>query len=149
MIAIVDYNTGNILSVLNAIKRLGREAVITHDVSVIRGADKVILPGVGEASTAMAHLREKHLDELIIRLEQPVLGICLGMQLMCRSSEEGMTEGMGIFNVNVLRFPPLDRIPHMGWNNLDMTSVPLFKGMNGNIDVYFVHSYYAEICALS
>jgi imidazole glycerol-phosphate synthase subunit HisH len=146
MIAIIDYNTGNTLSVQNALDRLGCKSLITDDVSVIAKSDKVILPGVGEASTAMRHLREKGLDRIIKDLKQPVLGICLGLQLMCRFSEEGETECLGIFNASVLKFPPCDRVPHMGWNNLMMTEGPLFRGIDCAREMYFVHSYYAELC---
>ncbi|WP_118976026.1 imidazole glycerol phosphate synthase subunit HisH [Taibaiella koreensis] len=147
MIAIVEYNAGNIRSVINALERLGREAIATDDEALIRQAEKVILPGVGEAASAMQYLREKGLDRLLPTLEQPVLGICLGLQLMCRFSEEGTTTGMSIFDTVVRRFPPGARVPHMGWNNLQQQEGPLFAGVDAEADVYFVHSYYAACCA--
>jgi imidazole glycerol-phosphate synthase subunit HisH len=146
MIAIIKYNAGNIKSVENAIKRLGYESIITDIPEEIISAEKVIFPGVGEASTAMAYLKEKGLDKVIIELKQPVLGICLGLQLMCKSSEEGDTNCLGIFNTKVKKFPPLDIVPHMGWNNLTDTKGALFTGIPVTNDVYFVHSYFAEIC---
>lgn len=146
MIAIVDYNAGNTQSVINALERLGYEARVTDDPAEIRRADKVILPGVGEAASAMRYLKEKRLDRLLPALEQPVLGICLGLQLMCRHSEEGDTPGMAIFDTEVKRFPPGGRVPHMGWNNLEQLSGPLFDGLASEADVYFVHSYYAVCC---
>ncbi len=146
MIAIIKYNAGNIKSVENAIKRLGYESIITDIPEEIISADKVIFPGVGEASSAMEYLKEKGLDKLIIELKQPVLGICLGLQLMCKSSEEGDTHCLGIFNSRVKKFPPMDIVPHMGWNNLTDMKGALFAGIPVTNDVYFVHSYYAEIC---
>lgn len=145
MIAIIKYNAGNTKSVENAVKRLGYECIITDQPSEIRRADKVIFPGVGEASTAMDYLKRNGLDQLIKSLKQPVLGICLGLQLMCNSTEEGNTECLGIFDTTVKKFPPLDIVPHMGWNNLIETKGPLFKGVPDDNDVYFVHSYYAEV----
>lgn len=146
MIAIIKYNAGNIKSVENAIKRLGYESIITDIPEEIISADKVIFPGVGEASSAMEYLIEKGLDKLIVDLKQPVLGICLGLQLMCKSSEEGNTQCLGIFNSRVKKFPPMDIVPHMGWNNLTDMKGTLFTGIPATKDVYFVHSYYAEIC---
>lgn len=146
MIAIVEYNAGNIQSVRHALQRLGFDSELTCDPARIRKADKVILPGVGEASTAMRYLREKGLDRLLLSLEQPVLGICLGLQLLCRSSEEGYTTGMGVFDCAVRRFPALERVPHMGWNGLVQTRGRLFESMPTAADVYFVHSYYAACC---
>jgi len=146
MIAIIDYNAGNVKSVKNALSKLGCESIITDDSSIISSAEKIILPGVGEASTAMRHLRDKGLDITIKGLKQPVLGICLGLQLMCRFSDEGMTHCLGIFNSFVRRFPPLDKIPHMGWNNLDKYSGPLFRDFGVNDNVYFVHSYFSDLC---
>jgi imidazole glycerol-phosphate synthase subunit HisH len=145
MIAIVKYNAGNIKSVQNALNRLGYESIITDDASELRKADKVIFPGVGEASTAMKYLREKGLDDTILSLDQPVLGICLGLQLMCRHSEENDTNCLGIFNSDVKLFPPVDKIPHMGWNNCMTMKGDLFRGLTTKDDFYFVHSYYAEI----
>jgi imidazole glycerol-phosphate synthase subunit HisH len=147
MIAIIKYNAGNITSVKNAVERLGYNCVVTDDHEQIRAADKVIFPGVGEASSAMNYLKKTGLDELIRTLRQPVLGICLGQQLMCDFSEEGNTICLGIFNVAVKKFPPLQLVPHMGWNNLQNLSTSLFEQITENDDVYFVHSYYCELSA--
>jgi len=147
-IAIIKYNAGNIMSVDYALQRLGIQAVVTGDAELIRSADKVIFPGVGEASTTMRYLKEHKLDTLIQDLRQPVLGICLGLQLMCRHSQEGNTECMGIFNEEIRKFTLQDRsagykIPHMGWNNITNLKGSLFMpGLEGKF-VYFVHSYYA------
>ncbi|MFB0937845.1 MAG: imidazole glycerol phosphate synthase subunit HisH [Urechidicola sp.] len=146
MIAIIDYNAGNISSVQNALKRLGYESVITRDKDEILRADKVILPGVGEASTAMKYLKKYELDTFIKDIKQPFLGICLGMQLMCTSSEEGKTDCLGIFNAKVKLFPPKEKVPHIGWNSLYELKGDLFKEMSAPEDVYFVHSFYAELC---
>jgi len=146
MIAIIDYNAGNISSVQNALKRLGYESVITRDKEEILRADKVILPGVGEASTAMKYLKKYELDTFIKDIKQPFLGICLGMQLMCTSSEEGTTDCLGIFNAKVKLFPPKEKVPHIGWNSLYELKGDLFKEMSAPEDVYFVHSFYAELC---
>lgn len=146
MIAILKYNAGNVTSVENAVQKLGYSTVVTDDVEVLKSADKVIFPGVGEASSAMKHLQEKGLDKVIRELTQPVLGICLGMQLMCESSEEGDTKGLGIFNAKVLQFPPKELVPQMGWNNFVSVKGKLFDGIDLENDCYFVHSYYAEIC---
>jgi len=145
MIAIIRYNAGNIKSVQNAIKRLGYESIITDDPLELKKADKVIFPGVGEASSAMQYLRERGLDNTIKSLVQPVLGICLGLQLMCRFSEEADTKCLGIFDTDVRLFPPVDKIPHMGWNNFLTMRGDLFKNISPDDDVYYVHSYYAEI----
>jgi glutamine amidotransferase len=146
MIAIIKYNAGNISSVKNAIERLNYECIITDDKKLIEKADKVIFPGVGEASSAMKYLKEKNLDKLITSLKQPFLGICLGQQLMCEFSEEGNVKCLGIFDVKVKKFPPNDIVPHMGWNNLRSIKSPIFNEINENDDdVYFVHSYYCEI----
>jgi len=145
MIAILKYNAGNIKSVQNALDRLGYESIITDIPSELMKADKVIFPGVGEASSAMLYLSEKGLDKTILSLKQPVLGICLGLQLMCRSSEEANTKCLGIFDAEVKIFPPVDKIPHMGWNNCLTLKGELFKGLTVDDDLYFVHSYYAEI----
>ena len=145
MIAILKYNAGNIRSVQNALNRLGYKSIITDDPSELSGAEKVIFPGVGEASSAIHYLRERRLDKTIISLKQPVLGICLGLQLMCRFSEEGDTKCLGIFDTDVRLFPPVDKIPHMGWNNFLTIKGDLFKGITLNDNVYYVHSYYAEI----
>jgi glutamine amidotransferase len=145
MIAVIKYNAGNIRSVQNAITRLGYDSVITDDREEILRADKVILPGVGEAGTAMKYLRERDIDDLIISLKQPVLGICLGLQLMCRHSEEGNTVCMKIFDSDVKLFPRVDKVPHMGWNNFFSLKGDLFQGVKAGDDVYYVHSYYPEI----
>ena len=149
-IVIIKYNAGNIESVNNALNRLGVNAEITADHDKIRNADKVIFPGVGEASTTMAYLRENKLDELIVSLKQPVLGICLGLQLMCSHSEENDTECLGIFDEKVKRFIPkpgeefVTKVPHMGWNAIKDLKSDLFTADLENEYVYFVHSYYAE-----
>ena len=145
MIAIVKYNAGNIRSVQNALSRLGFNSKITDDPVQLKAADKVIFPGVGEANSAMRYLKENRIDEVIKSLEQPVLGICLGLQLMCSSSEEGNTECLGIFPNKVLRFQGDAIIPHMGWNDFTSLEGPLFKGIKAADDMYFVHSYFAEI----
>jgi len=146
MIAIIKYNGGNVNSVQNALNRLNADSVVTDDFETIRHADKVIFPGVGEASSTMKLLREKGLDQFIPTLQQPVLGICLGMQLMCGNNEEGNTQGMGIFDLEVKRFPPDDLVPHMGWNTFQSSSgSPLFTGLEEENDCYFVHSYYCEL----
>jgi len=147
MIAIIDYNAGNVQSVLFALERLGIEAVLTADHAQIRQAEKVIFPGVGEASTTMAFLRERGLDTLIRELTQPVLGICLGMQLLCSYSEENDTPCLGIIPQKVRRFQPThgEKVPHMGWNTLKVTPGGLFTPDLDGQYVYFVHSYYVEI----
>ena len=143
-IAIVKYNAGNTRSVLCALKRLGYEATVTEDHEELTRADRVIFPGVGEASTAMAYLRERKLDTFLPTLKQPFLGICLGMQLMCSFSEEHDTQCLGIFPETVKKFIPIngEKIPHMGWNTLETCSDPLFKGLSEQSWCYFVHSYY-------
>ena len=148
MIAIIDYDAGNIRSVGNALQRLGAEYELTADPARILAADKVILPGVGNAAEAMAHLRERGLCELVRSLRRPVLGICVGMQLMCRDSEEGPTQALGIFDAHVRRFTetPEAKVPHMGWNALGNLDSKLFKGLEGGAYVYFVHSYYPGLC---
>jgi glutamine amidotransferase len=149
-IVIIKYNAGNIESVNNALQRLGVTAEITADPDKIRKADKVIFPGVGEASTTMAYLRETGLDKLIVSLKQPVLGICLGLQLMCSHSEENDTECLGIFDEKVKRFNPspdeqfVTKVPHMGWNAITNVKSKLFTPDLENEYVYFVHSFYAE-----
>ncbi len=146
MIAILKYNSGNIMSVRVALQRLGHEAVISDDPDVIRRADRVIIPGVGEASSAMSYLRERSLDTLIISLKQPVLGICLGLQLMCSYSEENNTECLGIFDTMVRKFPAGARVPHMGWNDFSsLNDDPLLRGLKNEDNVYYVHSYYAAV----
>ncbi|OSY89160.1 imidazole glycerol phosphate synthase [Tenacibaculum holothuriorum] len=147
MIAIIQYNAGNIRSVQNAISRLGYKSIITDNPEEIKKADKVIFPGVGEASSAMNYLKERKLDEVILSLKQPVLGICLGLQLLCKSSEEGSTTCLGVFNTQTKQFPPKDKVPHIGWNNFSELKVsPLLAGINLTDDVYYVHGYYAEPC---
>jgi glutamine amidotransferase len=146
MIAIIKYNAGNITSVKNAIERLGFDCIVTDDDQQIRSADKVIFPGVGEAKSAMNYLRERGMDELIISLTKPLLGICLGQQLLCKTSEEGNTKCLGVFDVEVKKFPATDVVPHMGWNcHRQFNNSPLFKGISKDDDVYFVHSYYCEL----
>lgn len=148
MVAVIDYNAGNIQSVEFALERLGVEYVTTDDQDIIRKADKVIFPGVGEAKNTMDFLRERGLDVFIKTLKQPILGICLGMQLMCEHSEEGDVEALGIFNTKVKRFVPVqnEKVPHMGWNTILDTKGGLFEGDMDGKYVYFVHSFYAEIC---
>lgn len=145
MIAIIKYNAGNIRSVENALLRLGYQCLITDDHEEIKKADKVIFPGVGEAASAMKYLKERSMDKLILSLSQPVLGICLGLQLMCGRSEEGGTECLGIFDSDVYLFPQTDKVPHMGWNNFFSIKGELFNGIDLNDNVYYVHSYYPEI----
>ena len=144
MIAIIKYNAGNIQSVKNAVERLGYSCVVTDDESVLQSAEKVILPGVGEASSAMRYLKERKLDEVIKKLTQPVLGICLGQQLLCDFSEEGNTTCLGIFEVKVKKFELLLKVPHVGWNTIYDLKSALFNGISTDEDFYFVHSYYAE-----
>jgi glutamine amidotransferase len=146
-VAIIKYNAGNIRSVDHALKRLGVTAEITDHPDRIRSADRVIFPGVGEAATTMAYLKERELDRLIAGLTQPVLGICLGQQLMCRWSEEGDTQCIGIFDQPVKQFPGGGlKVPHMGWNSLDQVSGDLFPPPLAGAYVYFVHSYYVPVC---
>lgn len=150
MITVIDYDTGNLRSVCNAISRLGVEYEVTDDLKKIRLADKVIMPGVGEASTAMQKLRERGLAELIPTLQQPVLGICIGMQLMCVSSEEGNARCLGLFNAEVKRFVPdkknAIKVPHMGWNQIKLLNSQLFTDIEEGSFVYFVHSYAPSLC---
>ena len=144
-VIIIKYNAGNVCSVLYALERLGIQATVSDHPDEIRRADKVIFPGVGEASTAMAYLKERGLDKLITSLKQPVLGICLGQQLMCRRSEEGDVDCFGIFPLQVKRFDsPFHKIPQMGWNDIYDLKSPLFAGINEHSFVYFVHGYYVE-----
>lgn len=145
MVAIIKYNGGNVNSVQNALDRLNTKSIITDDPEVIKNADKVIFPGVGEASSTMKMLKEKGLDLLIPSLQQPVLGICLGMQLMCAGNEEGNTVGMGIFDIQVKKFPAENIVPHMGWNTLSDFKSSLFSDGKEENDVYFVHSFYCEL----
>jgi len=145
MIAIVKYNAGNVKSVQNALDGLGHSSVITDDPAELKEAKRVIFPGVGEASSAMTYLQERGLDKLIKELKQPVLGICLGQQLMCAYSEEGDAECLGIFDALVRKFPPKDIVPHMGWNNLINPKGALFKNVPDSADFYFVHSFFCEM----
>lgn len=142
-IAIIKYPAGNIRSVQIALDRLNVNSIVTDDPDEIRQADKVIFPGVGEASTAMRYLKERELDKLIISLKQPILGICLGLQLMCSHSTEGNTQCLGIFDNKVIRFPETDKVPHMGWNSISKLKGKLFKGIEEESQVYFVHSFAA------
>jgi glutamine amidotransferase len=147
-VAIIKYNAGNIQSVLYALQRLGTPAMVTDDHNKIKNADKVIFPGVGNASAAMASLKEKQLDELIKELTQPVLGICVGMQLMCSHSEEDDTTGLGIIDLQVKKFRSDDKnfkVPQIGWNTLENYNSPLLDNVEENTYVYYVHSYYATI----
>lgn len=143
---IIDYGAGNVKSVQFACKRLGVDARVSDSSEQIISADKVIFPGVGEASSAMTKLKEKKLDQVIKCLEQPVLGICLGMQLMCNYSEEGNTMGLGIFDVEVKKFKSASKVPQIGWNTITELKSPLFKGVPENAYMYLVHSYYAQKC---
>ena len=149
-VAIVKYNAGNICSVMNAMRRLGVEPLVTDNPEQLMAADRVIFPGQGEASSTMSYLRERGLDEVIRSLRQPVLGICIGMQLMCRSSEEGNAECLGIFDTAVRRFEPDKesgvKVPHMGWNSIGNLHSPLFEGIADGAFVYFVHSYAPVLC---
>lgn len=145
----MKYNAGNVYSVLNALKRLGVEPVLTDDPTMLRQADRVLFPGQGEARGAMTYLRERGLDQVIRSLTQPVLGICIGQQLLCRHSEEGNVDCLGIFNAEVKRFSPIlheDKVPCMGWNRLYDTKSALMTGIEGEY-VYFVHSYYVPLCS--
>ena len=148
-VAILKYNAGNVFSVDCALRRLGVESIVTDNVEQLRRADKVVCPGVGEASSAMAYLRSRHLDELIRSLTQPVIGICIGQQLLCRNSEEGNTECIGVFDTSVKRFSeaPGVKVPEMGWNTIKpLVDNPLLKGIDENSYVYYVHSYYVPVC---
>lgn len=146
-LVIVDYGAGNIKSIQFAFQRLGIEAKLSNEPNEILFADKIIFPGVGEASSAMTKLKESKLDVLIPKLKQPVLGICLGMQLMCKSTEEGNTKGLGIFDTEVKRFSNQVKVPQMGWNTVTNLKSDLFKGINDNAFMYLVHSYFAELCS--
>jgi imidazole glycerol-phosphate synthase subunit HisH len=146
-LVIINYGAGNIQSIMFAIERLGFKAVLSNNPEEIKLANKVIFPGVGEASYAMRRLRESGLDTLIPTLTQPVLGICLGMQLMCNQSEEGNTQGLGIFDVDVVKFSPKVKVPQMGWNTIYNLKSDLFAGIVENEYMYLVHSFYAPICA--
>ncbi|AKD04794.1 imidazole glycerol phosphate synthase subunit HisH [Pontibacter korlensis] len=141
-LVIVDYKAGNVQSVMFALERLGVQATLSADAETIRAADKVIFPGVGEASSAMAQLKARNLEKLLPTLEQPFLGVCLGMQLLCQHSEEGDTDLLGIIPLPVKRFQTDLKVPHMGWNQLENLKSPLFEGMQEKEYVYYVHSYY-------
>ncbi len=145
-IIIIDYGAGNIKSIQFAFKRLGVDAILSNNIEEIRAADKVIFPGVGEASSAMNMLKKSGLDTIIPTLKQPVLGICLGMQLMCIATEEGNTKGLGIFNTTVKRFSSKVKVPQMGWNTISDLKSDVFTGIKENEFMYLVHSFYAENC---
>ena len=149
MIAILDYKMGNLRSVENALKRLGAEFTVTDDADVIRSADKVLMPGVGNAAEAMENLRSASLVDVVRSLRRPVLGICVGMQVMCRHSEEGDVDCLNLFDARVKRFEPSAdlKVPHLGWNTIGNLESKLFKGIDGGEYVYFVHSYYPELCS--
>lgn len=142
-IAIIDYGAGNVQSVLFALERIGFAGKVTSDPEEIKSADKVIFPGVGEASSAMKMLEKKGLVKVILQLKQPTLGICLGMQLLCKSSEEGNTNGIGIFDIEIKKFSNQLKVPQMGWNTIYNLKSPLFEGISENEYMYLVHSYYA------
>ncbi len=146
MIAIIKYNAGNISSVQNAFNRLGVESIITDNHEEILSADRIIFPGVGEASFAMRHLKANGLDALIQNCTKPFLGICLGLQLMCENSEEGDVECLKIFNTKVKKFPKNEKVPHMGWNDFKNVDGLLFNGIEATSNMYYVHSYFAEVC---
>ena len=144
-LVIVDYKAGNVQSVLFALERLGVQATLSADFETIKAADKVIFPGVGEASSAMAQLKARNLDKLLPTLEQPFFGVCLGMQLLCEHSEEGDTDMLGIIPLHVKRFQTDLKVPHMGWNQLEQLQSPLFEGLQEQEYVYYVHSYYVPL----
>ena len=144
-IVIIKYNAGNVYSVSSALKRLGYEAIITSDLKDITSADKIIFPGVGEASSAMEYLKQNGLDKIIPNLKQPFLGVCLGLQLLCKYSEENDTECLGVFDERVKLFPPEKKVPHMGWNTIKTNESKLFNDLPDKFHVYFVHSYFAEL----
>lgn len=146
-ITIIDYGAGNIQSIKFAFQRIGINPELTHDTELIMKADKVIFPGVGEASSAMHKLEATGLDVLIPKLKQPVLGICLGMQLMCNASEEGATKGLGIFDVDVKKFSNKVKVPQIGWNQISDLKTPLFNEISEKEYMYLVHSFYAPICS--
>ena len=148
-VAIVKYNAGNIYSVVNALRRMGIEPLLTDDAEQLKAADRVFFPGQGHAAEAMEYLKARRLDEVIRDLKQPVFGICVGQQLLCKHSEEGNVDCIGIFNAEVKRFQPErheDKVPCMGWNRLYDTKSPLFEGLGDEPYVYFVHSYYVPVC---
>ncbi|NLR90406.1 imidazole glycerol phosphate synthase subunit HisH [Flammeovirga agarivorans] len=146
-VAIIKYNAGNVQSVRYALQRIGIDPILTDNPEEITSADKVIFPGVGEAKSAMDYLKERKLDQLIKDLKQPTLGVCLGLQLMCNHSEERDTDCLGIFDTNVKKFQSeILKVPHMGWNNIHDLKTDLYKGIHENDYVYYVHSYFAELC---
>ena len=145
-IAIIDYGAGNIQSIIFAFARLGLKAELTSDVETIRSADKVIFPGVGEASSAMNKLKQSGLDRIIPELTQPVLGICLGMQLMCNYTEEGNTKGLGLFHTEVVKFNHGVKVPQIGWNQISELKSELFQGIPEKAYIYLVHSFFAPLC---
>lgn len=148
-VSVIKYNAGNIYSVVNALQRLGITPTVTDDAEVLMKSDRVVFPGQGEAHSAMQYLKEHKLDEVIRGLRQPLLGICIGMQLLCRHSEEGDTDCLGIFDADVIHFNPQrreDKIPQMGWNTISVEQNPLFKGFSREEFVYFIHSYYVPLC---
>ena len=142
---IIDYDAGNVKSLQFALERLGVEAQITHDIDSISSAEKVIFPGQGEAASAMEKLKSKGLDTLIPQLRQPVLGICLGMQLLCKQTEEGSTQGLGILSSKVVRFPNIVKVPQMGWNTVNHNAEGLFEGITQDCYMYLVHSYFVPV----
>jgi imidazole glycerol-phosphate synthase subunit HisH len=146
-VAIIKYNAGNVQSVRYALNRLGIDPIVTDEAEMLQSADKVIFPGVGEASTAMNYLKSRNLDKLIKELKQPTLGICLGLQLMCKHSEENNTECLNIFPISVKKFPSVNhmKVPQIGWNSIDNYKGKLFKGLREGSYMYFVHSYHAEL----
>lgn len=149
-VAIVKYNAGNVYSVTNSLKRLGVEPLLTDDAEALAKADCVLFPGQGEAKGAMAYLKERRLDEVIRNLRQPVLGICIGQQLLCRHSEEGDVDCIGVFDAEVKRFRPQrheDKVPQMGWNSIHGLQTKLFDGVGEGSHVYFVHSYFVPVCS--
>ncbi|SHI85986.1 imidazole glycerol phosphate synthase subunit HisH [Flavobacterium terrae] len=148
-IAIIDYGAGNVQSVLFALERIGFTGKVTSDAEEIKNADKVIFPGVGEASSAIKMLHDKDLVKVILQLKQPILGICLGMQLLCKSSEEGNANGIGVFDLEIKRFSNQVKVPQMGWNNIYNLKSQLFDGISENEFMYLVHSYYAPLNAYS
>ncbi|MGB6152899.1 MAG: imidazole glycerol phosphate synthase subunit HisH [Pricia sp.] len=146
-IVIINYGAGNIQSIKFAIQRLGYEAILSDNVKEIENAEKVIFPGVGEASSAMKKLRDSGLEKFVPHLKQPVLGICLGMQLMCNSSQEGHTKGLGIFDTDVVKFSNAVKVPQIGWNQISNLKSGLFTGVEENEHIYLVHSFYAPLCS--
>lgn len=149
-IAIIKYNAGNIGSVENAVKRMGFTPIVTDNPDIITASDRVIFPGQGEAKSTMAYLKAHKLDQVITSLTQPVLGICIGMQLLCKHSEEYDTDCLGIFDVDVKKFMPekhQDKVPQMGWNTIENATSPLFQGFDKPEFVYFIHSFYAPLCS--